>query len=123
MSKTFIILTCPNCGSLDVSFDEKFMCQCNNCKYKYDISMNTNVNYIDSSYDVLLNDNIRLVKEFSSNNSQCKLLSIRCDDGKTYINAILKDDFYDFYSKPIFEKEKNKYKRLAFQSFMDDEFR
>ena len=67
--------------------------------------MNTNVNYIDSLYDAVLDGNIRLVKEFRSNECQCKLLSMRCDDGKTYVNAILQDDGYDFYF--IFKKVHN----------------
>ena len=94
MSKALIILTCPECGSENVTFDGNCTCYCNSCKCKYDVSMNTNVNYIDSLYDVELDDNIRLVKEFRSNGCQSKLLSMRCDDGKTYVNAILQNDGY-----------------------------
>lgn len=122
MSKALIILTCPECGNGNVTFDGNCTCYCNSCKCKYDVSMNTNVNYIDSLYDVELDDNIRLVKEFRSNGCQCKLLSMRCDDGKTYVNAILQDDGYDFYTRLVMRDDKEKYKRLAFQSFMDEEF-
>ena len=72
MSKALIILTCPECGSENVTFDGNCTCYCNSCKCKYDVSMNTNVNYIDSLYDVELDDNIRLVKEFRSNGCQSK---------------------------------------------------
>ena len=122
MSKSLIILTCPECGSINVTFDGNFTCYCNDCKCKYDVSKNTNVNYIDSMYDVSLDDNIRLVKEFRNDGCQCKLLSMRCDDGKTYVNAILQDDGYDFYTRPAMNNDKEMYKRLAFQSFMDEEF-
>ena len=122
MSKALIILTCPECGSENVTFDGNCTCYCNSCKCKYDVSMNTNVNYIDSLYDVELDDNIRLVKEFRRNGCQSKLLSMRCDNGKTYVNAILQNDGYDFYTRPVMRDDKEKYKRLAFQSFMDEEF-
>ena len=54
MSKLLIILTCPECGSGNVTFDGNCTCYCNDCKCKYDVSKNTNVNYIDSMYVALL---------------------------------------------------------------------